>query len=251
MRSPWSVRLLLWGAAALLVSGAGLGVLPARAQVFGPPMTVFGSVTDSAGVVPEGLPVQAFVGDRVCGKGRTQFTGDGDSRVTVYFADVVSREQTSGCGSDGAVVRIQVGDRFAAQTAHWKMGPVQLDLTFGDATPVAIPTFTPVARTTRPPATTGPTSTEPAGATPAPGSATPTATAVSSTPSSTPTLRGGLLTSASTSRGAGGSDGGGGFPVWAAVVLVLGALAAVGGGVGFAMARTRRDADGESFDPGG
>jgi hypothetical protein len=237
------------------VSGAGLAVLPARAQVFGPPMTVFGSVTDSAGAVPEGLPVQAFVGDRVCGKGRTQFTGDGESRVTVYFADVVSREQTSGCGSDGAVVRIQVGDRFAMQTGHWKMGPVQLDLTFGDATPAAIPTFTPAARTTRPPATPDPASSEPAGsATPTANSPVPAETGVPATPSATPTLRGGLLTSASTGRGSGGSggdDGGGGFPVWAAVVLVLGALATVGGGVGFAMARTRRDDDGEPSEPGG
>lgn len=118
----------------------------ASAQVFGPPMTVFGSVTDSGENVPADLPIEAYVGNTVCGRGQTQYTGDGNGRVTVYFADVVSREQTPGCGADGVDVRIKVGNRFAPQTLRWRPGPAQMDITFGDATPAAIPTFTPTPR---------------------------------------------------------------------------------------------------------
>ena len=47
------------------------------------------------------LTVEAYIGDKVCGSGTTEFVGDGDSRVTVYAIDVVSKEQTAGCGGDG------------------------------------------------------------------------------------------------------------------------------------------------------
>ena len=225
--------------------------VPARAQVFGPPMTLFGSVTDSDGPVGEGITVEAYIGGKVCGRGKTQFTGEGSGRVTVYSADVVSREQTAGCGSDGAEVKVKVGDRFAQQTAKWRPGPQQLDLTYGSATPAAIPTFTPTP--TRVPTqgpTTGPGTPTPRGNTPAGGTPATTASVTASTtgtpgPSSTatatPTLRGGL----SSSQPGGGGDGGddGGFPVWGAVVAVLGGLALVGGGVGYLMARGRRHND--------
>ncbi len=220
--------------------------------MFGPPMTIFGSVTDSAGPVAEGIDIEAFIGDKACGRGKTQFTGEGSGRVTVYYADVVSREQTGGCGAVGVEVRIKVGDRFAQQTTKWRQGPAQLDLTFGSATPAAIPTFTPTpTRTPAPgetaiPGTPTPRGTTPANQTPG-GTATGTSESVTGTPgasataTATPTLRGGV----SSSQPGGGGDGGdaGGFPVWAAVVAVLGGLALIGGGVGYLMARGRRHDD--------
>jgi hypothetical protein len=261
--APRAIVLAL--AALSLATLALLGAPPAGAQVFGPPMTLFGSITDSEGPVAEGLPVEAYVGNTLCGRGVTEPTGDGDGRVIVYAVHVVAREQTAGCGSLDAVVRVKIGDRFATQTATWEAGPKQLDITFGSATPAPIPTFTPTpTRTPSPtpnasqltptpqgtangtapagsptPDTGGMTTPRPAGTIPAgsPGAGSPF-----------PTTPGGVVTSPS--GGGGGSQGGGGFPVWAAVVLVLGGIALVGGGVGFAMAKSRTSgADEEADEP--
>lgn len=235
----------------------------ARAQVFGPPSTVFGSVTDAAGPVAENVPVEAYIGDKVCGRGKTQYTGEGASRVTVYYTDVVSREQTPGCGFPNAEVRIKVGDRFAAQTAKWNAGPVPLNVTFGNATPAPIPTFTPAP--TRTPTPTR-EATAPAGAgtagTPVPGGTGGTGGtgpgAVATIPAGQPgagspvaTVKGGVSSSSPIASVA-KTDDGGGFPVWAVVVLVLGGLAIVGGGAGFGLSRRRRahDGDGDAGDAG-
>ena len=231
---PWVVAV-----AVVLVA---LGPRGAAAQIPDVPSTIFGSVTDSAGIVPAGLAVEAYVGEKLCGKGDTEFTGDGASRVTVYFADVVADTQTAGCGTAGAEVRIKVGDRFAPQTARWQKGPVQFDITFGSATPAPIPTFTPAPRPTatqRPAASTRsaagtnePTArpgTIPAGS---PGAGSPF-----------PTLRGGLTSSTPLPGQDSGDGGEGGFPVWAIVVVVLGGVALVGGGIGYAMSHGNRDDD--------
>lgn len=220
--------------AVLAALALALGISSAAAQF--PPSTVYGSVTDSAGPVEAGLAVEAYIGDKLCGKGFTEFTGDGDAKVTVYSADVVTREQTAGCGFDGAEVRIKIGDRFAAQTASWRPGPVQLNLTFGNATPAAIPTFTPTpARTATPvpgseTATPGTATQSPVGTIPAgsPGAGSPVAT-----------LAGGL-TSSTPGPGRSADEASGGFPVWAIVVLGLGGIAVVGGGIGYAMSRSNR-----------
>jgi hypothetical protein len=255
-RSRPALMLMLLAAAV----GGGLVVLgsgrTAEAQIFGPPMTVFGSVTDSEGEVPAGLPVEAYVGNKVCGRGETQFTGEGSGRVTVYWADVHSREQTSECGAPGVEVRVKIGERFADQALQWRAGPAQLDVVFGSATPAPIPTFTPTPRNSTPgtpeppPATFTPT---------APG--TPTATASASpslspsvsptntrtaTPTATPTLAGGLATrEAVTTTNGGGGTSDEGFPVWAAVVIGVGVIVALGGGIGWAMARNRPEEEDE------
>ncbi|MEP7215135.1 MAG: hypothetical protein ABI782_02720, partial [Anaerolineaceae bacterium] len=178
----------------------------------------------------------------LCGtKGRTEFTGEGASKVTVYFVDVFSESQTPGCGKDGAEVRIKVGERFAAQTTRWKAGPVQLDVTFGNVTPAVIPTFTPAPAT---PTTAARTS-------PATGSTTQAATAgagaaVGTIPagspgagSPVPTLKGGVTSSTPAAQRSNAADDGGGFPIWGIVLLVLLGVAAIGGGVGYAMSRSR------------
>lgn len=246
-------------ASVALASVAIMGVPRATAQVFGPPMTLFGSITDSEGPVAVGLPVEAYVGDTLCGRGVTEATGEGDARVTVYAVHVVAREQTAGCGSLDAVVRVKIGERFASQTATWEAGPKQLDITFGSATPAPIPTFTPTPTRTAPPAGSPtqmtptpqgtPNGTAPGGS-PTDGGMTtpqPTGTIPAGSPgagSPFPTTAGGVITSPP--GGGGGASGGGGFPVWAAIVLVLGGIALVGGGVGFAMARSRANAADES-----
>ena len=259
----WLAAVGLAVAAVVALASPGLTGF-ASAQVFGPPMTVFGSVTDSDGDVPADLPIEALVGSTVCGRGKTQYTGDGDGRVTVYFADVVSREQTPGCGADGVEVQIKIGERIATQTLRWRPGPVQLDITFGDATPRPIPTFTPTPRpggstatiepptrtpTPRPtasvatPAATSPGASPSASPSPSP---SPTST---STPTATPTLVGGLVTRAATTPGERPEDSG--FPVWAFVVIALGALTAIGGGIGIVLARSRSHSDDDEILPAG
>jgi hypothetical protein len=232
------MRRFAWGAAAF-AGAAALLTSQASAQIPQPPSTVFGSVTDDAGPIDEGLPVEAYIGDILCGEGETGFTGDGDAQVTVYYADVLSEQQVEGCGAAGKEVTLKIGERFATQTFLWEQGPVHLDVTFGNATPAPIPTRTPTPTPTPAPETTAaPTEGEGAVETIAPG--TPGAG------SPVPTSRGGV-TSSDVGSGGGGDGDGGGFPIWAVAVFLLGGLAVVGGGVGFAMSRNREDEDDDLF----
>ncbi len=236
-------------------------VTSAAAQSFGPPQTIFGSISDSAGTVPEKLPVQAIINGKVCGEGTTEFVGDGSSRVTVYAVDVVEKGQRADCGSDGAEVRIKIGDRIADQKALWRAGPLRVDILFGQgATPAPIPTFTP---TTQP--TLAPANTPAPGETPQPGATTstttegtPGATITGTVPVSqtiagaaaTATLRGGLGTTEQNATGGGDGDGGG-LPVWGIAALILGVVGVAGGGVGVMMARSRaRERDSMVSRPG-
>ena len=224
-------------AALLGAMWCALALLTAASAQFQPPSTVFGSISDSAGTVDAGVAVEAYIGDKLCGtKGKTEFTGDGPARVTVYVVDVVAEEQIAGCGRRGANqrVRIKIGDRFADQTAIWDPGPVRLDVTFGNATPVAIPTFTPAptrtpepAGTPQPGQTPGEVATIPAGS---PGAGSPIPTSP----------RGGITSSTPSPQSSDEGDDGG-VPVWAIALLVLGGIGAVGGAVGYVMARGNRE----------
>jgi hypothetical protein len=116
--SRYARRLLPLAAIAAVSTFA---VQAASAQ-FSPPSTIFGSVTDSAGPVPENLPVEAYIGDKLCGtKGKTQFTGDGAARVTVYFVESsTSRRRPVAAGRR----RSPHQDRrpLRPQTVRWKAG---------------------------------------------------------------------------------------------------------------------------------
>lgn len=240
MRFRWR-----WFAILATTAGLALGASTAIAQIPSPPSTIFGSVTDSAGPVAENLPVQGYVGDRLCGtRGFTQFTGEGSAKVTVYFVDVVSAEQTQGCGTDGAEVRVKVGDRFATQTTKWKRGPVQMDITFGNATPAPIPTFTPAPTSTPRPTTQAPATGTPRGTSGTVGTI-PAGSPGAGSP--IPTLKGGVISSTSSSTQDPSSKGGG-FPLWGGVLLALAGIAVVGGGVGYTMSRSRKDHS-DSDDP--
>lgn len=225
--------------AALAVSVAGSSMaLAAPAQLPSPPSTIFGSINDADGPVAAGVEVQAYIGDKLCSTGGiTEKTGDGDAQITAYAVDVDSDGQTPGCGTDGAAVTIKIGDKTAEQTAKWEAGPVRLDITFGDVTPVPIPTFTPTPpRPTGTPVTIGtqtPQATIPAGS---PGAGSPVATL------------GGGVTGATTTAAAATSDSSGGFPLWGIVIIVVAALAVIGGVVGFVMARNRHDEGGVDDD---
>lgn len=247
-RHPWR-----WAAALAPLAIGALGASAALAQIPSPPATIYGSIADSEGPVAEGLPVVAYIGDQACStRGFTAFTGDGPAKVTVYVVDAVSEEQTAGCGTNGAEVRIKVGDRFASQTAKWDQNnPTELDITFGSAKPAVIPTFTPAPTKAAQAATTptgngsGNNSDGSQGASAAVGTI-PAGSPGAGSP--IPTLKGGVTTSNVNARIAAQEDSGGGFPLWGVAVLVLGGIAAIGGGVGFAMSRAR--AHDEGGDPG-
>jgi hypothetical protein len=241
---------------ALLLGIFVASAIPAAAQ-FDPPSTIYGSVTDAAGDVPEGLAVEAYIGDTLCGtRGQTEYTGDGAARVTVYAVNVVAASQVAGCGVPGARVRIKIGDRFAEGTAAWEMGPVQFDVTFGGASPAPIPTFTPLPTRTPESASTATPGT-PNGDTP---TSDQTPGAVETIPPGSPgagspvSRPGGVTSSDPNAQESGSSNGG--FPVWGVVVLLLGGIAAIGGGVGIVMARNRNeeplaeaDLYGDSYSP--
>ncbi len=239
--------------AALLVGVFGASATLAGAQ-FEPPSTVFGSVTDAAGNVPEDLEVEAYIGNVLCGtRGSTEYTGDGAARVTVYVVDVVSASQIQGCGVVGARVRIKIGDRFAEGTAAWQPGPVQFDVTFGGASPAPIPTFTPAPTRTPEPATTATPASQSNGQTPTSNTPAPVETIPEGSPGAgSPVPRPGGVTSSDPGSQESNSNGGG-FPLWGVAVLLLGGIAALGGGVGLVMARNRNAedlADADLYDDG-
>jgi hypothetical protein len=87
------------------------GALSATAQSV--PQTLFGSISDEAGPVPDGLVVEAYIDNTLCGTGQTEFTGDGDARVTAYAVDVFANGSVGGekpgCGRDGDTARSRTG----------------------------------------------------------------------------------------------------------------------------------------------
>lgn len=250
----------LFRAAVLATACTGALMAGTALAQYQPPSTVFGSINDQAGPVEAGIPVTAYIGGQLCGTGKTEFTGDGAAKVTVYAVNVSSREDKPGCGVEGVDITIKIGDRTASQPARWRAGPVRLDVTFGNVTPVPIPTFTPApTRTPTPPQAT---SIGTQGATPASnGTGTAASTTVLGTipagspgaGSPIPTLKGGVTSSRPGNSQEGSADGGG-FPLWAVVIIVLGGIAVVGGGVGYAMSRGRGgedDTDGGPFGADG
>ncbi len=250
-------RLLIVAAVALALVSATVGK-PAFAQ-FAPPSLVFGSVTDSAGPVSDGVPVEAYIGETLCSsKGRTEYVGEGRARVTAYVVTVLSEPDRAGCGKDGIAVRIKIGDRFAPQSAKWSsVGYVQLDVTFGNATPAAIPTFTPQPAATAAPGASA-TAAPGAAATAAPGASAAagvnTPAAVGTIPAGSPgagspvaTLKGGVTSSTPAAQQT-STSGDGGFPIWGIVLLGLLGVGAIGGGIGYAMSRSRAADDIDSDD---
>ena len=238
--SPAVRRLAVLSGSLLIPALAVAGV----AAQFSPPSTVLGSISDSSGPVPEGVKVEAYIGSVQCGLGgKTYYAGEGSDRVTVYVVDVVSESQTPGCGADNKEVRIKIGDRFVAQPVKWSAGLVRMDVTFGNATPVAIPTSTPAPTRTpepgvtpQPNQTAGQVATIPPGS---PGAGSPVATAP----------QGGMTSATPGQQAASANGDDGGVPVWAIALLVLGGIGAVGGGVGYFMARNNRDSGGDDLLP--
>ncbi|MEO9255759.1 MAG: hypothetical protein ABI305_09475 [Tepidiformaceae bacterium] len=237
---------------ALVVGVAGAST--ALAQLPSPPQTIAGSVNDDAGRIAEHVAVEAYVGDKRCDDkhGDTAFTGEGSAQVTYFYVTVLSDEQTPGCGKQGSTVRIKIGDRFVNETTKWEAGLTLLNVTFGKAKPLTLPTATPTVKRAAtvaknaegtPIVATNAAGTPIAAANETPLGTQTVATIPAGSPgagSPIPTIAGGI-TNATSSGSGGSSSGGGGFPLWGVAILVLGGIAVVGGGVGYAMSRSNND----------
>jgi hypothetical protein len=229
-----------------LVVGLAAATATATAQIPPPPATLTGSITDAAGDIQEGVLVEAFIDNTLCGTTETFYAGEGSSRATLYVIDVISNGQKEGCGKDDAAIRLRVGGasgRLAQRAVPWEAGLTRFDIVFGEnVTPDPIPTTTPTP-------TAAATSTASGGAGGQSASETPTGTAAAQTRVATATGTpgtpgdGGVTGPTAVGRGPNGepgSGGGGGFPLWGTVLLVIAGIAVIGGGAGLAMARARR-----------
>jgi hypothetical protein len=113
-----------------------------------PPDRFFGSVTLDGTPAPAGTSVVATIGGVSCGT--TTVKSD-----STYVLDVVSSNETAGCGTDGASVSFTVGGSPAGSDT-WTSGKFsQLDLAGQAAPPTTVPPTTVPA--TAVPATPKPT----------------------------------------------------------------------------------------------
>jgi hypothetical protein len=137
---------LAWIGAGLIAIAAvpaailGLGRLQdAHAQGFppDPPATYYGTIsgaTSGDGIV---AAIGSGASSRSCGNGAVLT----DSSSTVYVVDVITDDQTSGCGDSGRSIRFYIapqnpgaGGKFATQTATWQgAGAHAQNLTAGPA----------------------------------------------------------------------------------------------------------------------
>ena len=230
---------------------------------FTPPQTLVGSIADSAGEIPENTSVDAYIGDVRCTT--EDVVTYRIAGVTMYVIDVVSDSQIEGCGDSGAVVRIKVGSRFAESTVPWRAGLLVHSITFGQATPIPIPTFTATAtpafsatptptrvpRTPTPPPSTPPPTSLPS-ETPSGDATTPAGSDTSGTPTqsgaetptgaesqatASPTLAGGISTNGNAQPET-EDDNDRGTPIWVFVLILVAVVAAVGGGLGYFLSRS-------------
>ena len=97
-----------------------------------PPDRFFGNVTLDGAPAPAGTNVTATISGNVCG----QTTVLADS---TYVLDVVSSNQTAGCGTDGASVSFKVGGN-PAESGTWSSGKfTELNLAGKTPQPTAVP----------------------------------------------------------------------------------------------------------------
>lgn len=134
----------------MLVLGLISGTAGAQVPV-GIPSTFWGTVAVDGGVVPAGTEVRGFIEGRDCTQlGDNYRTVSVDGGVSSYAIEVVHESQTPGCGAVGKTVTFTVGGRPAAQAVPWAFGPTRIDLTIGEGRALPLPTATPAGRVAPP-----------------------------------------------------------------------------------------------------
>jgi len=113
-----------------------------------PPDRFFGNATVDGAPAPAGTNVTATIGGNVCG----QTTVKADS---TYVLDVMSSNQTAGCGTEGASVSFTVGGNPGG-SATWSSGQfTELDLAGKTPPPPTVPPPTVAPKTPTPVVITG------------------------------------------------------------------------------------------------
>ncbi len=193
----------------------------AHAQVSVPAM-FYGTAAIDGRAEADGTPVRAFVDGKDCTQPPAKGTAL-DQGVSVYLVSVMHESQEPGCGRAGATITFTVAGRPAAQQSEWKEGVHRLDLNAGTGSPLPLPPATATA-----PTSAAATQTAAARFTPKP--------ATSALPTDDPGIRppgGGTAGDGDDAAGESGS------PVLGMVIVVLGAVAAVGAAVGAWLAHRR------------
>ena len=91
-------------------------------------------------MIPEGAPVNAYVGERLCGESTIFVAHPGPNRYQiVVLADALQ----AGCGSEGALITFALDGQPANEGAQWQPGVHHLELTVGEPPP---PTPSPTRR---------------------------------------------------------------------------------------------------------
>lgn len=127
-----SALLLLLGG--LLATGASTayGQEPTPTStpaIIAEPSDFGGSVTINGETAPDGTPIEALVGDVVCGTTTTS-RGRYDVRINAGYG--IGTDVQEGCGSNGVAVLFRTGELTASQQGQFLGGVGQtLDLTFG------------------------------------------------------------------------------------------------------------------------
>ena len=233
-----AVRALPASLLAVTASLALASVALAQPQI---PATYFGSVTVDGAPADAGIEVRAFVNELDCTQappGQQPVFIDGE--IAAYVLYVVHESQRPGCAREGSRVTFTIGGRPSNQTAIWKAGPIRLDLSTGNASPIPLPSLT----------------NTPAGGLSTPGASTPgsseTAAAASRTaprPTGTPPTDDVRFDSTPLPPGAtppddDGGDGGG-SPIWLILAGTLLILAGAAGAAGYVLSCKHRPASNE------
>jgi hypothetical protein len=110
----------------------------------GPDLAVFAGnalryqVDTSSIMIPEGAPVSAYVGERLCGESTVFSIHPGPSRYEVVVLPDALR---AGCGTEGAPITFSIGGEAANEDAVWQPGVHDLALSVGEApSPPPLPT---------------------------------------------------------------------------------------------------------------
>lgn len=247
-------------ALATLTLTAWIGGAVAVAQA--PPARVFGQISVNGETAAVGTRVEAFIDGKLCGEGLVRVLNP--EFGVGYVVDVRPDSQESGCGDDGRTIRFKVGGQDAEQSETYANGAfIRLDLTvqgavqpppagptpapFVSPTPVPTPAPSPADGGTTPTPSASPTpaaDASPAGNSPAP-TGSPTASASpAASPGTSPGVSaspgsGASPISSVTPTGTTAEQSKGGIPTAVLALLIIGALAAVGGSL-YAYQRGRR-----------
>ncbi|MBV7336268.1 hypothetical protein KFU94_50155 [Chloroflexi bacterium TSY] len=90
----------------------------AKSNFFLAPATYYGYLHPNDGLTPEAnQPIEAWVGNRLCGKGQTKAVGEQIGFVVIVYAD--DSDRAGGCGASGRSVQFRINDQVLYPEVAW------------------------------------------------------------------------------------------------------------------------------------